>query len=140
MPESQKGDNGLVVARGQAAVLLQAPEKPLDFVAVAVGVFVHRQGFGAVRVAGDDGLDAVLGAVGAGLVAVVGRVGEELARFETRQQGQRLRAVAGLPGGGAQAYGVAQRLDAGVDFGADAAAAATQTLGGGVTFFWPAAC
>jgi len=42
MPESQERDNGFFVARGQAPVLLEAAKKAFDFVAVAVGFFVHR--------------------------------------------------------------------------------------------------
>ena len=137
MPEGQKGDDGFFVAGDQAAVLFQAPEKALDFVAVAVGFLIHRQRFGAVGVAGNDNFDAALGAVIAGGVAVLGLVSQHLDRRQVCQQGQRLRAVVGLSFGGEQAHGVAQRLDAGVDLGAHPAPAAAQALGFGDAFFWP---
>ena len=140
MPKGEEGNGGFFVAGGQAAVLLEAAKKALDFVAVAVGFLVHCQGFYPVGMAGNDGFDALFGAIGAGCVAVVSRVGQHFARLQVRQQGQRLWAVARLPFGGNQTHGVAQRLNAGVNFGADAPAAASEALGGGVAFFWPAEC
>ena len=62
----------------------------------------HYRRFQPAGVAGNHGFDAVFGAVGAGCVAVVGSVGQYLARLQVVEQGQRLRVVAGLPGGGPQ--------------------------------------
>ena len=60
MSEGQKGHNGFVVAGSQPAVLLQAPEKALDFVAVLADFLVHGRRFRVVEVAGNDGLDTML--------------------------------------------------------------------------------
>ena len=138
MPEGQEGNDRLFVAGGQAAALLEAAKKAFDFVAVAAGLCVHRPGFGSARVAGNHGFNPVFSAIGAGFVAIVGCVSQHFSRPQARQQGQGLRAVASLCRRGNQAHGVAQGLDAGMDCGAPAAAAAPEALGFGGAFFGPA--
>ena len=140
MPERQKGNGRFFVARGQAPTLLETAKKAFDFVAVAVGFRVHRGWFEAIGTAGDNGFNAILSAIGAVFVAVVGRVGQHFARLQALEQGQGLRAVAGVPAGGNQAHGVAQGLGAGMDLGAHPVPAAAQALGFGAAFFWPAEC
>ena len=75
MPERQKGNGRLFVARGQAPVLLETAKKAFDFIAVAVGFRVHRGRFEAIGTAGNNGFNAILSATGAVFVAVVGRIG-----------------------------------------------------------------
>lgn len=110
MPESQEGNHRFLVARCQAAVLLEAAEKTLNLVAFTVGFFIERGGFYPVGMAGDDGLDAPLGTVGPVFVAIVSRVSQDLTRLQALEQGLGLRAVPGLSAGGNQAHGVTQGL------------------------------
>lgn len=78
--------------------------------------------------------------MGAGCVAVIGCVGQHFLRLQALQQGKGFWSVAGLSAGGNKVPGVAQGFDAGMDFGADTAAAAPEALGFGIPFFWPAEC
>ena len=97
MPEGQKRNDRLFVARSQVSILLEVAEKALHLVAVAVHFFVHYGGFEPVRAVGNDGLNALLGTRSAGFVAVVRRIGQPLPRLQIRQQGLRLGAMPACP-------------------------------------------
>ena len=58
MSKSEKGDDGFVIASGQPAILLHAPEKAFDFITVAVIFFVQRERLSAV------GAIRAIGAIG----------------------------------------------------------------------------
>ena len=79
MSKDLKVDDGVVVACGQATILLEAAKKALDCAAVAVGYFVHRQGLGSAGMTRDDGFNTFFHAIGSGRVAVIGRLGQDLA-------------------------------------------------------------
>ena len=81
VPERQKGNGRFFVARGQAPILLKTAKKAFDFVAVAVGLRVHRGRFEAIGTAGDNGFNTILSAVGAVFIAVVGRIGQHFTQL-----------------------------------------------------------
>ena len=140
MPEGQKRNNCFFVAGCQSAALFEAAKKAFYLVAVPVSYFVQVEGFHPIRPVWNDGFNAVLGTVGPVFVAVIGRVGQHFAWLQVGQQGQGLRRVARLASCSNQANAMPLGLEAGVYFGADAAPAAAEALGFGVTFFWPAEC
>ena len=95
----------------------------LDKVALLVEFFIHWKRARAGWVAGDDGHRAeLLVDDGPDAVGVVGAVGDdETGGFEALQQGLGEQAVMDLPGADLDAQRVAERIDAGVDLGRQAA-------------------
>ncbi|AMR25664.1 hypothetical protein A0257_21895 [Hymenobacter psoromatis] len=65
--------------------MLEATEKPLYFVAVAVGFFVYRGWLQSVGTVRNDRLDALLGAISAGFIAIISRVSQYFTRCQVRQ-------------------------------------------------------
>ena len=107
MPKGEKRNDGFIVASGQPPVLLHATEKALNFVSVTVVFFVQWDGLQAVGPIGNDNDNPLLQTIGPVGVAIIARIGDDHMRSHSLEQGRHPRAVAGLPGGGYQAYGIA---------------------------------
>ncbi len=91
--------------------------------ALLVEFFIHRDRPGAGRIAGDHGHRAeLLIDDNPDAVGVIGAVGDDVVGgVEPREQGLGEQAVMDLPGADLDAKRVAQRIDAGVDLGRQAA-------------------
>jgi len=112
MEHSQKAAGRFVVARGQAAELFEAAEKPLDFVSVAVQIPVNGAFDTTVFLAGNDDLCAQGFHAGDHAVRVVAFVGQYVSRAgRGRQQVGSPLAIRLLAGAEQQAQRIAQRVD-----------------------------
>ena len=88
-----------------------------------VELFIHRDRSGAGGVAGDHGLGTeFLADDGPDAVGIIGAVGNDVVGgLEALEQGLREQAVMDLPGADLDAQRVAERIDAGMDLGCQAA-------------------
>ncbi len=104
--------------------------------ALLVEVFIHRDRSGAGRIAGDNGFGAELfGDDNPDAVGVIGAVGDDVVGgVEPREQGLGEQAVMDLPGADLDAQRVAERIDAGMDLGRQAAFRAANTVSLGPPF------
>lgn len=71
------------------------------------------------------------------MVASEDRVEQHFAGSEAHEQRHGLGTVASLAAGGNQAHGIAQQLDAGVEFGTQADPLSAEAPGGDIAFFGP---
>jgi hypothetical protein len=104
--------------------------------ALFVEVFIHRDRSGAGRIAGDNGFGAELfGDDNPDAVGVIGAVGDDVVGgVEPREQGLGEQAVMDLPGADLDAQRVAERIDAGMDLGRQAAFRAADAVSLGPPF------
>ncbi len=102
----------------------------LDQVALLVEFFIHRDRSGAGRIAGDDGhRTELLVDDGPDTVGVIGAVGDDVVGgLEALEQGLGEQAVMDLTCADLDAQRVAERIDAGVDLGRQAAFRAADTV------------
>lgn len=98
--------------------------------ALLVELFIHRDRSGAGRIAWDNSLGAELfGDDSPNAVGVIGAVGDDVVGgVEPREQGLGEQAVMNLPGADLDAQRVAERIDAGMDLGRQAAFRAADTV------------
>ncbi len=98
--------------------------------ALLVEFFIHRKRPRAGWIAGDDGHRAELfGDDSPNAVGVIGAVGDDVVGgVEPREQGLGEQAVMNLPGADLDAQRVAERIDAGMDLGRQAAFRAADTV------------
>ena len=137
----QEVDCTLVIARGDGAELLELAEEVFDEMALLVEFAI----VGArLLAAGNGGNHRHLAGRQQGRddarVGVEGSVRQERVGLQLGQKGVRALQVVGLAGGEQKANRVAQRVDQGVDFGAQPAPAAPDRLVAAVFFGAPALC
>jgi hypothetical protein len=137
----QEVDGAFVVAGGDGAVLLELGEEILDEVARLVQGLVVGARVLAVGLGRDHGRFARLPQRSDHpLLGVERLVGDQGIRLEPRQQGIRALQVVRLPGREGKAGRVAERVDQGVDLGAQAASAAPDRLLAATFLIAPALC
>ena len=107
----------LVVARGDAAVLLDLVEEALDEIALAVEGEVGLARLLAVGLGWDDRRDATLLEILDERICVVALVGDDGLRLEVLEQRPGLRDVGRLSRRERKRDGVAESIDDGVDLG-----------------------
>lgn len=130
---------GLVVAGGDAAILLELGEELLDQVTRPVQVFVIvTRLFAAALGRNDDAFARVLQPIDHPFLGIVGFVGNNGGCLNARQQRIRAVQVVRLPRRQMKTGRVAQGIDGGMDFRAQPAAAAPDRFG--ASFFAPALC
>src|SRR3546814_6256666 len=118
----------LVLARGDAAELLDLLEEVLDQMAPFVHLLIVGDGAGAAGVREDHGERAALVQGGSQGVAVEGLVGDQGVEVEPRDQRRDTDAVVALAGQEHEAHQIAQRVDQSHDLGGQAAARAADGL------------
>ena len=140
MHHSQEAAGGFIVARGQPAKLLQATEKALDFVAVSIQISVNHALKEAVLFAWNHRFGTEGGHAGEYGVRIVDFVGQYVACARSGRQQFRYASAIGLLAEH-HVQRVAQRVDDGVDFRRQPAAAAPEGFVADAAFFrLPAAC
>lgn len=142
MDHSQEAAGRFIVAGGQAAKLLEATEKALDFVAVAVEITVNHALDEAVLFAGNHGLRPDGSHAGEYGIRIIGFVSQYVAgALSGRQQFRHASAIRLLAGAEHHAQRVAQCVNEDVNFGRQPTAAAPEGFVADAAFFrLPAAC
>lgn len=141
MGEAQEGERGLVVARGDAAPVLEFVEQAFDQVALAIGLAIIGDGSATAGGGGNDGIDAMEQQLLADRVCIVALVGNQRFDFgldepEEREEGL---PVMGFATGEDEAERPAFAVAAGVNLGGEAAARTAQSLRVLIPPFAPAA-
>ena len=137
----QEASCGLVVAGGNGPELLELGEEVLDQVTRLVQGCVVRARVLAVGLGRDHGRSAGLPqGPDHPLLGVERLVGDQGSRLVPGQQGIRALQVVRLPGREGKAGRVAERVDQGVDLGAQAAPAAPDRLVAAAFLLAPALC
>ena len=141
MDRGQEVAGALVVAGGDSPVLLELGEKVLDQVAGLVEFLIVRAGVLAVGLGWDDGdLAGPRERSEHALLGVERLVRDQRVGLDRGEQGVRPLEVVRLPGREREAGRVAQRVDRGMDLGAQAAFASADRLGRAVPPSAPALC
>jgi len=137
----QEGDGPLVVTGRDGAVLLELGEEVLDEMARLVQDRVARTQVLAVGLGRDHRFFArLLQRAENPLLGVERLVGDQRARLEPGQQGIRALQAMRLPRREREPGWVAERVDQGVDLGAQAASAAPDRLVAAAFLIAPALC
>jgi len=131
---------GFLVARGNAAVVLDLVNEPLDQIAFLVQMLVVRDGLRSRAARWDHRLGAELGHGGAKFVGIIPLVGEHVFGGKAIDQSFGLADVVDLPRGQNEADRIAEGIDTDIDFGAQAAARTPDRLILVSPFLAPAAC
>ena len=126
--EFESGEEGVaefIVARGDAAVMFDLIEEPLDQVSLSIEVRAEDDGIHAVALGRDVGPSATLDQVGPDLVDVIGPVPQQhgAARQALKQLFDQARVVR-LSGREGQSHWQALGIDDGVDLGRQSASGA----------------
>ena len=137
---SEKRVGELVVACGDAAILLKGVEEALDEIALAVEGEVGLSGFLAVSFRGNDGRDPTLLELLDEGVRVISLVADEGVRLDLVEKRRSLSDVGRLPRRQRQRDRVAECIDDGVDLCRQAAAGTADGLIVAVFFWAPALC
>ena len=125
--EGEEGCDGLVVARGHAAKMLDFVDEALDEVTLLVAMPIVGNWLLSRSEGGDHGIGSE-GEKGSELVGVVSLVGDDTSGGKAVDQGFGLCAVVDLACRCDEAQRVAQGIDGDVDLGGQAAAGAPDRL------------
>jgi hypothetical protein len=136
--EAQERRDGLIVARCDAAKVLDFVDEAFDEMTFLVALFVVGNGLLSRRQGGDHGGSAE-SEKGPEFVGVVSLVGDDVAWDKAVDQGFGLRAVVDLAGRRDQPQWIAERVDGDVDLGGQTAARTPNRLISNPPFP-PAAC
>ena len=136
---SEKRIGELVVACGDAAVLLQGVEEPLDEIALAVEGKVTGRRCLTVGFRRDHRSDFALGESVAERIGIVCLVTDESFRIDPFEQRLRASQIMGLTRREHHLDGIAERIDEDVNFGGQSAAGPADRLFA-VFFRAPALC
>lgn len=131
----------LVVACGDGAELLELAEEVLDEVARGVEIAVERLRSSAMPLGRDGrGLACLAQPVEHALIGVIGAIGEQRRRLQSRQQHVAAAKVMRLARRQVKADRIAQRVDQGMDLGAQPASGGADGFLGAIFFAAPALC
>jgi hypothetical protein len=138
---SQKVAGGLVVAGGNGPELLELTKEVLDQMARLVQVFVVVAQCFSIRLGGNHGrFPGLRQRLEYPRIRVIALVGDDDRSSQGRQQDIGSFQIAGLAGRQQKAGRVAERIDGGMNLGAQSASAATNGLAFTLFFFAPALC